>query len=381
MAKKYVFRPRNPFIYEGYEGPEYFCDRKEETEELIANLQNGRNTTLVSPRKIGKTGLINHAFNRIKQQDKDAVCIYIDIFHTQNQYDFVQTLGKAIVEERLLDTRTPMSKVLSYFSHWRPTISPDPVTGNPTVSVAIERSNTEYTVKSIFEYLKQSGKEVYVAIDEFQTITDYPEQGTEALLRSYIQFIHNVHFVFSGSKQHLMYEMFGSPKRPFYQSTAMMTLLPLHEDVYYDFTSRWFEGKKGSFSREVFQQLYSLFDGYTWYLQSILNRLYEMERHVTDYQQVREAILSILKDKSSQYEMVLTFLTDNQRNLLKAIAKDSCVAQLQANDFIRKHELPSASSIKKALTVLIEKDLAYQTSKGYIVYDRFLDLWLKRAFI
>ncbi len=381
MAKKSTFKPRNPFIYEGYEGPDYFCDRAEETDELIANLQNGRNTTLVSPRKIGKTGLIHHAFNRIKQQDKDAVCIYIDIFHTQNQYDFVQTLGKAIVEERLLDTRTPMSKVLSYFSHWRPTISPDPVTGAPTVSVAIERSNTEYTVKSIFEYLKQSGKEVYVAIDEFQTITDYPEQGTEALLRSYIQFIHNVHFIFSGSKQHLMYEMFGSPKRPFYQSTAMMTLLPLHEEVYYDFASQWFEAKKGSLSREVFQQLYSLFDGYTWYLQSVLNRLYETERHVADYQQVREAILSILNDKASQYEMVMTFLTDNQRNLLKAIAKDSLVPQLQANDFIRKHDLPSASSIKKALTVLQDKDLVYQTPKGYIVYDRFLDFWLKRTFI
>ena len=380
MAKKHVFKPRNPFIYEGYEGPEYFCDRAEETEELISNLRNGRNTTLVSPRKIGKTGLISHAFNRIKQQDKDAVCIYIDIFHTQNQYDFVQTLGKAIVEERLLDTRTPMVKVLNYFSHWRPTISADPVTGSPTVSVAIERSNTEYTVKSIFDYLNQSGKEVYVAIDEFQTITDYPEQGTEALLRSYIQFIHNVHFIFSGSKQHLMFEMFGSPKRPFYQSTAMMTLLPLHEEVYYDFASQWFEEKKGSFSREVFQQLYSLFDGYTWYLQSVLNRLYETERHITDFQQVREALLSILKDKSSQYEMVMTFLTDNQRNLLKAIAKDSCVAQLQANDFIRKHELPSASSIKKALTVLKDKDLVYQTPHGYIVYDRFLDLWLKRTF-
>lgn len=381
MAKKSIFKPRNPFIYEGYEGPDYFCDRTEETEELIANLQNGRNTTLISPRKIGKTGLIRHAFNRIKQQDKNAVCIYIDIFHTQNQYDFVQTLGKAIVEERLLDTRTPMTKVLSYFSHWRPTISPDPVTGAPTVSVAIERSNTEYTVKSIFEYLKQSGKEVYVAIDEFQTITDYPEQGTEALLRSYIQFIHNVHFIFSGSKQHLMYEMFGSPKRPFYQSTAMMTLQPLHEEIYYDFASRWFEAKKGSLSKEVFQQLYALFNGYTWYLQSVLNRLYETERHVKNFRQVQESILSILKDKSSQYEMLMTFLTDNQRNLLKAIAKENCIVQLQANDFIRKHELPSASSIKKALTVLKDKDLVYQTEKGYIVYDRFFDLWLKRTFI
>ena len=381
MAKKSVFKPRNPFIYEGYEGPDYFCDRAEETEELINNLHNGRNTTLTSPRKIGKTGLIRHAFHRIKQQEKEAVCIYIDIFHTQNQYDFVQTLGKAIVEERLLDRRTPMAKVLSYFSHWRPTISPDPVTGAPTVSIAIERSNTEYTVKSIFEYLKQSGKEVYIAIDEFQTITDYPEKGTEALLRSYIQFLHNVHFIFSGSKQHLMYEMFGSPKRPFYQSTAMITLQPLHEEVYYDFASQWFEAKKGALSREVFQQLYSLFDGYTWYLQSVLNRLYETERYVTDYQQVRGAILSILNDKASQYEMVMTFLTDNQRNLLKAIARDSLVAQLQANDFIRKHDLPSASSIKKALMVLQDKDLVYQTPKGYIIYDRFLDLWLKRTFI
>ena len=380
MSKKSTYKPRNPFIYEGYEGPDYFCDRTEETENVISNLQNGRNITLVSPRKIGKTGLILHTFNKIKQLDKNAICIYTDIFHTQNQFDFVQTLGKAIVEEKLLDKKSSMTKVLRYFSQWRPTISPDPVTGAPTVSVTIERSNTEYTLKSIFDYLKNSGKEVYVAIDEFQTITDYPEQGTEALLRSYIQFIHNAHFIFSGSKQHLMYEMFGSPKRPFYQSTSMMTLQPLHHEIYYDFASRWFEAQKGSLSKEVFQQLYSLFDGYTWYLQSVLNRLYETERHVTDYQQVRETIINILKDKSSQYEMVMTFLTDNQRNLLIAIAKESYVAQLQANEFIRKHELPSASSIKKALTVLKDKDLVYQTEKGYMIYDRFFDLWLKRTF-
>jgi len=177
-----------------------------------------------------------------------------------------------------------------------------------------------------------------------------------------------------------MYEMFGSPKRPFYQSTAMMALQPLHEEIYYDFVLRWFVAKNGSFSEEVFHQLYTLFDGYTWYLQSVLNRLYEMERHVTSYEQVREAVVSILKDKSSQYEMLLTFLTDNQRNLLKAIAKDNCVAQLQANGFIRKHELPSASSIKKALAVLMDKDLVYHTTEGYIIYDRFFNLWLKRTF-
>lgn len=379
MAKK-TYRLANPFIYEGYESPEYFCDRIVETEELISNLKNGRNTTLISPRKIGKTGLIKHAFHQIKQQNKDAVCIYVDIFHTQNQHDFVQALGRAVIEEKLLDSRNTFDKVLGFFSLWRPTISLDPVTGNPTVSVSFERSKSEYTIQSIFDYLKKTGKEVYVAIDEFQTITDYPEQGTEALLRSHIQFIHNAHFIFSGSKLHLMAEMFGSPKRPFYQSTAMLCLEPIHEEIYYDFASRFFEAKKGTFDRDIFHQLYEQFDGYTWYLQSALNRLYEHEKQVTDYQQVRESILSILNDKSSQYEMLMNFLTNNQLNLLKAIAFEGVVQQPQSNEFIRKHELSSASSIKKALDVLKEKDLVYQSPKGYIVYDRFLDLWLRRLY-
>lgn len=379
MAKKTI-KLLNPFVYEGYESPEYFCDRTIESERLIANLQNGRNTVLISPRKIGKTGLIKHVFHQIRQQNKDAVCIYTDIFHTQNQHDLTQALGRAIIEEKLLNRRTPLDKVLRYFSQWRPTVSFDPLTGAPTVSVAFERSKSEYTLKSLFDYLKASGKEVYVAIDEFQTITDYPEQGTEALLRSHIQFIHNAHFIFSGSKMHLMAEMFSSPKRPFYQSTATLALEPIHPEIYYDFASRFFKEKKVSIDEAVFQQLYEQFDGYTWYLQSVLNRLYEREKHVTNYQQVRDAILSILSDKGSQYEMLMTFLTANQFCLLKAIAMEGVVAQPQANEFVLKYELSGGSSVKRALDVLKEKDLVYRTSKGYIVYDRFLDLWLKRTY-
>ena len=116
-------------------------------------------------------------------------------------------------------------------------------------------------------------------------------------------------------------------------------------------------------------------------MQSVLNRLYEHERKVTDYQQVNEAILSILADKSSQYETLMMFLTDNQKSLLKAVAMENIVAQPQSLSFAKKHELPSASSIKKALEVLKEKDIIYQTPEGYIVYDRFRDLWLKRTFM
>ena len=150
----------NPFVYEGYKGEEYFCDRIEESQKLIGNLKNGLNTTLVSPRKMGKTGLIKHVFSQIKEADKDAVCIYVDIFHTQNQYEFVQALGSAIVQEKMLDSRNSAEKILGFFSHWRPVVSFDALTGSPSVSVAIDRSGTEHTIESIFSYLNNSGIEV-----------------------------------------------------------------------------------------------------------------------------------------------------------------------------------------------------------------------------
>jgi Ni2+-binding GTPase involved in maturation of urease and hydrogenase len=57
--------------------------------------------SLISPRRIGKTGLILNAFYRIREADKNAICIYIDIFATKNQHDFVQLLGTAVAQHVL----------------------------------------------------------------------------------------------------------------------------------------------------------------------------------------------------------------------------------------------------------------------------------------
>jgi predicted transcriptional regulator len=248
----------------------------------------------------------------------------------------------------------------------------------PTVSVSIEAVQTEMTLRTIFDYLKQSRHNIYIAIDEFQQITYYPETGTEALLRSYMQFAPNVHFVFSGSKQHLMAQIFNSPNRPFYQSTTGMSLYPLHEEIYYDFARHFFEARKGSLSKEIFHAIYTRFNGITANIQQILNRLYEQDKTVSEERQVTEAIQHIVNRSSMQYEGLVLFLTDNQLSLLKAIAKADCVKSPQSNEFIKTYELPSASSVKTALTVLVDKDLVYHDARGYTVYDRFFDLWLKQ---
>lgn len=378
MGKQKTKELENPFVYKGYDGPAYFCDREKETENLISALKNGRNITLLSPRKIGKTGLIKHVFNRISSTEKDAVCIYVDIFSTQNLHDFVQVLGAAIVDEALRREKSLMSKVLDAFKAWRPVVTVDVLTGMPSLSLNIDSTSDEYTLKSIFNYLKSSKKKVYVAIDEFQQVAYYPEKGTEALLRSHVQFS-NAGFIFSGSRQHLMAEMFNSPQRPFYQSTEFMNLQPIPEDAYYEFASRFFEAKKGSLSQEVFHDIYQRFDGYTWYIQLMMNRLYEGNKRITELHQATDAIIAVLATLTPQYEMLMTFLTSNQVNLLKAIAKEGKVEQPQSNEFIKRNDLPSPSSVKAALDVLVDKELVYTQPDGYIIYDRLLNLWLQRG--
>ena len=105
MSKMY-----NPFMLFGYAGPEYFCDRERETEELMSALRNGRNITLRSPRRIGKTGLIQHVFNRVESLNPDIKCFYIDLFSTHNLDEFVVAFGKAIIGQ--LDT--PVQKLENY---------------------------------------------------------------------------------------------------------------------------------------------------------------------------------------------------------------------------------------------------------------------------
>ena len=214
-------KPNNPFLIAGYHSPDYFCDRETETTTMLDALHNGRNVTLIASRRIGKTGLIRHAFYRLKEQHPDIVTIYIDIYSTQSIGDFVRLFANTVLGKLDTAPQKALSRIGRFIRSCRSVFTFDELTGVPKVSIDMAPQEEESTLKEIFNYLGSSEKRCYIAIDEFQQIAECPEKGIEALLRSYIQFLPNVNFIFAGSKQHLMQEMFFSSKRPFYQSTQL----------------------------------------------------------------------------------------------------------------------------------------------------------------
>ncbi len=373
MAKKQVIT--NPFSVVSYLGKEYFCDRESESAKLIGALQNGRNITLISPRKIGKTGLIHHVFGSISPQE--AYFFYVDIYATRCLEEFTKTLAEAVLSQQLRSFSARVWKEIArFFTSLRPTITADPITGIPQCTVDIQPQTEELTLQQLFLYLEKASLPCYVAIDEFQAIADYSDCNMEAMLRSHIQKLTNVHFIFAGSKKHIMMQMFASPNRPFFQSTQMMYITTIDEASYYPFALRHLSGHKQSISENTFHELYTLLSGHTWYMQFMLNRLYQDGTKEIDHLTIMRVLHTLLQENAPSYQTYCQLITPKQLAVLQAIAHEKTVKLYNSNEFLSKYNLGAASSVSSAIQALTDKELLFEENGEYSVYDRFFGIWL-----
>jgi len=364
----------NPFLIRGYAGPSYFCDRTEETQKLVSAISNGRDVTLVAPRRYGKTGLIHNAFQIL---DKTHATVYLDIFAIEDLTTFVQTFAAAVLDRLDSPAERIGRKLLTFFKSCRPTLTPKD-DGSFVFSFDLAPNQAKATLKDLFDYIASRKRKVVIAIDEFQQIREFPEKGTEALLRSYIQFVPNAHFIFAGSRKHMMDAMFVSPKGPFYQSTQLMELSTIDSGKYAEFAAGFFLHDRRTFSNEAFHHLYERFDGITWYIQSILNRVWTHGGGLDSAQQVDDTVEDLVAESESFYFDLLRSQTSAEQSILKAVGREGGVKSISGGDFISRNKLPAASTIRSAAAKLPERDLLCRSEAGYVVYDRFFGLWLKR---
>lgn len=362
----------NPFFTKGFHGAKYFCGRETETRKLLAAVKNGRDVTLMAPRRYGKTGLIHNAFSKL---DRKFTPIYLDILHMTSLAEFTRALSSLVVSE----LATPLEKtgkgIMDFFRSCRPVITPQD-DGSVSFSFDVSPSKAEMTLRETFRFLESRSVKPVVAIDEFQQVRLFPEPGVEAALRSHIQFCSNTRFIFAGSQQHLMQEMFALPIGPFYHSTQLMSLDTIPAPEYETFAKSFFSRAKKTFSSEAFATLYSSFGGVTWYLQAVLNRIWESPEGLTPAT-LENAVSELAGENSFTYTDLLNSQTSAARQILFALAHSGGVPEISAKPFLERYRLPSASTVRSSTAELVKRSLVYRSPSGYRVYDRLFAIWLK----
>lgn len=373
----------NPFPTSGYEGKEYFCDREQELSSLKFLLENKRNTTLISLRRLGKSALIHRLFDELKQE-QSYHCIYIDIYPTQNIKEFTESLSQAILQQ-IPEQKSIGKRFLDLLKGFHPVISYDALTGAPEVSFKFaEEKMAEKTLAGIFQFLESQEKPILIAIDEFQQVANYPETNTEALLRSQIQRLTNTQFIFSGSNKHMMAELFNSAKRPFFSSTQMMYLTPIPKDIYSSFIKDKFQSTGKNISDEAIHFILQWTRSHTYYTQVLCNNTFASLTKKVREEDVKYLCSNILASQQATYIQYRQLLSPVQWQLLIAIAKEGKVYQPQSKTFIQKYRIGTPANSKRALDALLEKEMIYREedlhSSWYQVYDVFLSRWLELTF-
>ena len=373
----------NPFIITAdYYGPEYFCDRQDETEALESNIANGRNTVLISSRRMGKSGLIAHVFNRefVKSNFKT---FSIDLYPTSSLAEMILLLAKEITGPLKSKGQTLLESFLGIVKSLRPGFKVDPVTGQFVFDLSLgEIVRPVDSLKEIFQYLEGSEVPCLVSMDEFQQIAEYPDKNVLELLRTYVQKCKHTWFIFAGSDRRMMEKLFNNPSEPFYMSCSPLYLDAIQYENYLAFARQHFEAAGKSLQEESFKQVYELFDGHTWYVQRMMNEMFAWTKpgEVADAQMAADALTFVIKTYARTFQEQMSSYPEAQKQLLIAIAKDGHAQQVTSVAFCKKHSMKSPSTVQSALRVLHDKGIVRKDGNSYSVTNRLLGIWLAREY-
>ena len=373
----------NPFIITAdYYGPEYFCDRQAETEALESNIANGRNTVLISSRRMGKSGLIAHVFNRafVKSNFKT---FSIDLYPTSSLAELILLLAKEITGPLKSKGQSLLESFLGIVKSLRPGFKVDPVTGQFVFDLSLgEIVKPVDSLKEIFQYLEGSEVPCLVSMDEFQQIAEYPDNNVLELLRTYVQKCKHTWFIFAGSDRRMMEKLFNNPSEPFYMSCSPLYLDAIQYENYLAFARHHFEAAGKSLQEESFKQVYELFDGHTWYVQRLMNEMFAWTKpgEVADAQMASNALTFVIKTYARTFQEQMSSYPEAQKQLLIAIAKDGQAQQVTSVAFCKKHSMKSPSTVQSALRVLHDKGIVRKDGNSYSVTNRLLGIWLAREY-
>lgn len=371
-----------PFIFGVATSGENFTDREKETERLLSNFRYGVNTVLISPRRWGKTSLVQKVCS-LAESDELRI-VYLDIFACRSDRDFYDAFASAVIKQTSSKWEEWVENAKLFLSRISPKISlgPDPTS---EFSISLELNPKSEDVTEILQLpekiAEKKGCRMVVCIDEFQQIGEFKDsKNFQKQLRSIWQLQKSVSYCLFGSKKHLMNELFEKKSLPFYKFGDAIYLDKISTSHWIEYICGRFEATGKKITRELAEKICLTVDNHSSYVQQLSWLLWiHTDKEATE-EIFQEAVEDLLAQNTPLFEKQTEDLTTYQMNFLRAIT-EGIHTEFTTQENLRKYQLGTSANVSIIKRSLLKKELIETGRKQVYMADPVLELWLRREFL
>lgn len=368
-----------PFIFGIATSGDNFTDRKKETERLLLNFQHGVNTVLISPRRWGKTSLVQKVC-RLAQSDKLKV-VYLDIFSCRSDKEFYNAFATAIIKQTSSKFEEWLDNAKLFLSRITPKISigPDPMTD---FSISLEMNPKSEDIDEILQLPEKIAQKkncsIVICIDEFQQIAEFSDSKTfQKRLRTVWQLQKNVSYCLFGSKKHLMNELFENKSYPFYKFGDAIYLQKIGTQDWVEYICNRFSVTGKQISEQLAERICLAVDNHSSYVQQLAWLVWVHTDKIATEKDFESAYQDIIDQNTPLFEKQTESLTTYQMNFLRAVL-DGVHSEFTKQEILNKYQLGTSANISIVKRALEKKELIEIEKRKIIIPDPIMSVWLKR---
>lgn len=371
-----------PFIFGKIATDKNFTDRETETSCLIQNFTSLINTIIISPRRWGKSSLVNKAAKLAMEQESKLRVCNIDLFNVRNEEHFYSLLAQKVIAATSSKWEEAVESAKSFFSHLVPKISIGTDPGNE-VSIDFDWDTVKHIPDEVLDLAERIAKKknlkIVICIDEFQNISEFTDPDYfQKKLRSHWQQHQNVAYCLYGSKRHMMMEVFTNSSKPFYKFGNLMFLDKIGTQYLMEFISRRFADTGKEIADEASRLIVELVDNHPYYAQQLAQQSWLRSKDVCTVDIVHEAHTALVEQLSLLFVTITETLTTQQLNYLKAlIAEEKAIS---STEVMYRYHISSTTSIARSKAALIKNDILDNKAGKISFQDPIYAYWLKTEY-
>ena len=371
-----------PFIFGKSSDYENFTDREEETERLEMNFKSLINTTIISPRRWGKTSLVSFVAEKVRTENKKIKICTLDIFNVRSEMDFYEQFARGVLTGTSSRWEDMVENAKTFLSHLSPRINFS-FDSQPEISFGVSWEMVQLRPDDILNLPESIAKakkiSVIVCIDEFQVIGGFSDSlAFQRKLRAHWQHHHNVGYCLYGSKRSMLLDIFSNTAMPFYKFGDIMFLQKISNQKWAEFIKKRFEDTNKSISIELAADLAELVENHSYYVQQLAQQAWLRTKKECSKDIILESLQSIKNQLSLLFVGQIETLATTHINFLKAVIEGETLFASQEN--LKKYSLGSSANLKKIKSALVAREIIDIAAKKVNILDPIFKIWLKEDF-